>query len=139
MKGRPIVTELFPMERMQKARILKKELPLENIQPTRGAFTTCTETFGNGVQTGTATTTVTVRQIQRVLHRVSTVCFAVAVGATLRAAVALRIGLGAIQSAGSSATGSGLFCPQFVEAKFKQASPSPEKAERKGRELITCH
>ena len=86
---------------------------------------------GNGVQTGTATTTVTVRPIQQVLRLASTVCFAVAVGSVMRTSVAQRIGLGTFQEAGTSTSGSGLFFPQFVEAK--PASPSPEEAEREGR------
>jgi hypothetical protein len=69
-----------------------------------------------------------------VLHRVGPVCFAVAVGTSMRTTVALRLGIGTIQTTGSTTTGSGLFCPQFVEAKFRQASSSPEKAEREGRE-----
>ena len=70
--------------------------------------------FGNGVPTGTTHTPVTVRQIQRVLHWVRTGCFAVAVGTSVRSTVALRIGLGTIQTTVTTTTGSGLFCPQFV-------------------------
>ncbi len=74
--------------------------------------------------------------IPKVLIMVSTVCFAVAVGATLRASVALRFGVGTFQTAGTTASaGSGLFCPQFVEAK--QASSSPEEAEREGARHIS--
>jgi hypothetical protein len=88
------------------------------------------ETFGNGVPIGTAHTAVTMRPIQQVHHRVGSVCFAVAVGPAMRTAVALRFGIGTFQASGAATAGSGLFCPQFVEAK--QASSSPEEAEHEG-------
>jgi hypothetical protein len=39
----------------------------------------------------------------------------VAVGTTMRTTVALRIGIGTIQTTGTTTTGSGLYCPQLIE------------------------
>ena len=66
--------------------------------------------FGSGVLIGTAITIATMKPIQRVHHRVRTVCFAVAVGTSLRTTVTLRFGIGTVQAAGTAASGSGLFC-----------------------------
>ena len=69
------------------------------------------------------------------LHRASAVCFVVAVGATMRTAVALRIGIGAIQATGTATAGSRLFSLQFVEAKKVKRVSEPRGAEREGARI----
>ena len=95
----------------------KKHFRWAVFRPMRGVCSICTAMFGNGAATGTMQ--VIMRSARATIRRAHqpvpdrAVCFAVAVGATMRRAAACHIAAMAARVAATTFAGSVWFLPQF--------------------------